>query len=97
MNLPIDAVLFFLAGYGATFVLVDSHLPIWSRLRDNVLMKHAFFEQLLGCYFCTGFWVGFGFSFHFYQSDLFSHCMLGLASAAISYIIHIIIQRLLDE
>lgn len=97
MNLTTETIQFYLAGYGITFILIDSYLPLWSQFRDKVLTKIAFFDKLLSCYFCTGFWVGFALSFHFYNLDLLSHVMLGIANAATAYVGHAFVKRLLHE
>lgn len=41
--------------YGITFVLCDAKLFL--RFREGLKAESAFFHDLLGCYFCTGFWV----------------------------------------
>jgi len=43
-----------LACYGITFFLLESSLTGF--LRD-FLCKNKFFEELLMCFFCSGFWV----------------------------------------
>ncbi len=48
-------VYFLLACYGLTFTLCDA--SIFERPRAFIRSKSQFVDDLLGCYFCTGFWV----------------------------------------
>jgi hypothetical protein len=49
--------------YGITSFFVESVMFLKPR---NLLSKIDFFNKLLRCMFCTGFWVGCGI--HFYSS-----------------------------
>jgi hypothetical protein len=57
MLLP-SLLLWCLAVYGITFLLADA--KILSFVREPLINRVKFFDGLLGCYFCTGFWVGIG-------------------------------------
>ncbi len=47
-------MIFLLACYGVTFVLCDA--KVTARPRAFV-RRITFLDQLLGCYFCVGFWI----------------------------------------
>lgn len=47
-----------LACFGITFLIADS--TVFSKPRNWLANKSRFIRSLLGCYFCTGFWVSLG-------------------------------------
>lgn len=51
-----EILIFILTCCGITFTIVDSYIakPIVNRLKGI----NKFFNKLLSCYACTGFWVG---------------------------------------
>jgi len=52
-------LIWILSIYGITFLIADSELL---GLPRNELRKISFFDKLLNCYFCVGFWVSLALS-----------------------------------
>lgn len=85
-------MIYLLACYGLTFALCDAKL--FSRPRTWVKEKCSFVEELLSCYFCTGFWSSIvvyasmyydGFTVDNWQRSLISTVASSFAGAAFSY------------
>jgi len=54
----IELLVYWFACYGLTFTLCDA--KILARPRRFLVSKSQVIRDLLGCYFCTGFWVSGG-------------------------------------
>jgi hypothetical protein len=52
-----DQLIVWMASYGMTFTLCDA--KILQRPRDWLVGRSKFWQELVECYFCTGFWVSF--------------------------------------
>lgn len=76
-----DVFLFYmLVYYGLTAIIVDS--KIVKPIREYLKGKSEFLKGLLGCYQCTGFWVGaLIFIFMPYSSFLLLDMAFASASA----------------
>lgn len=57
----VELAVWLLACYGIVFLLADS--TILAAPRGWLLRRSQFVANLLGCYFCLGFWVALGTSF----------------------------------
>lgn len=79
-----------LACYGVTFTLCDAKLTTRPR---QWLQRSSFVASLLGCYFCTGFWVSMGLSWlDGYQGV--DWLLMGFGGAAATYIINSVVMAL---
>lgn len=55
-------VLHILATYGLWYVIGQSSLPGWSKLRDRLMEKSETFGRFLLCPVCSGFWISLAFA-----------------------------------
>jgi len=95
-----DFLLWAAAVYGTTFGIKDAKLSEWPRRQ---LRKLKFFDELLSCSFCTGFWSGvLVLVLHRLSSsptllqpqDAATILLSGFAGAAASYTIDLGVQLL---
>ena len=91
-----DFLIFWLAVYGLTFTVVTSHLPLWAKLRDK-LKKHDFFDKLLGCSFCAGFWSSLVICWFVFPEVVLTpqHVVYGFAGATLAFLTDIFADALL--
>ena len=50
-----DLILYTIASYGLCYILMEA--KVLNFIRDKII-KIKFFEELLNCSLCTGFWTG---------------------------------------
>lgn len=92
-----DLLVWLLACYGITFVLCSAKLTAAPR---RWLCRWGFFRELLGCYFCSGFWVGFATAIWLMEEPVsaLSHglgaLLHGFAGATFSYALDALLRRL---
>lgn len=89
-----NIIIILLAFFGATFALKETSLL--NRPRSFLISLHPFFYNLLECYFCTGFWGGIFIYFcHFSIFSFREMIIYGLASAALSFLLNLLVDKLL--
>lgn len=77
----INLFLFIFGTIGITHIIVDSDMPIilWFK---KLVSKSSFLTKLLGCYQCTGTWVGFFSSYMLFPDiDLWQIFIAGCAGS----------------
>jgi hypothetical protein len=91
-----DFLFWILATYGATFGVKDAKLSKWPR---DKLRKLKFFDELLSCTFCTGFWAAIVVSILQQLSlggitvaDIPGLLVKGLAGAASVYVLDLLVR-----
>jgi len=85
-----DLLLYSLASYGLCHILMYG--KILSPLRDK-LVKIDFFNELLSCALCTGFWTGLIIGI---ISD-FNLFIFALYSASFCFVLHLITEIMLKK
>jgi hypothetical protein len=79
--------------YGLTFAIKESSLL--ARPRMALIKMHPFFFELLNCYFCTGWYAGLIlYLLNFSTFSLGSMITWGFSSAAISFLLNLIVDKL---
>jgi hypothetical protein len=78
-------MIFVLACYGLTFAVCDATLLSWPR---SYVRRIPFFDALLSCYFCAGFWCAAVVSVVYLTLTPAHHLVHALAGAASTYAIN---------
>jgi len=60
-----DLILFVLSAYAAWFVLTTAELPVWYKLREELMTRSVTFSKFILCPICSGFWTSLALSFVF--------------------------------
>jgi ABC-type Fe3+-siderophore transport system permease subunit len=71
---------------------------IFDSIRNRLIRFHPFFYGLFSCYFCVGFhagWIVYLLSFDYFNWR--TMILWGLAGAATSFLINLIVDKLLNE
>jgi len=91
-----NIVIILFAFYGLTFIIKDSSL--FDKPRIWLIRQHPLFYQLFSCYACVGFHAGYlVYLLSFDQFSFRDFILFGLAGASVSYIVDIVLQRLIRE
>jgi hypothetical protein len=92
-------LIFLLACYGLAFTICDAKL--FRAPRMWVRSRFRFFDELLSCYFCTGFWVSlsvailaYWFEYPILISKVWQCCFYGFAGASFCYGLDAVIRWL---
>jgi len=82
-------VVFLLASYAASFVVVNSHLPLWAWVRERLSRKWDILDALFSCNFCSGFWCAALLAPLLDMAEVWTleHLGMALAGASASYIL----------
>jgi len=89
----LHAIIILFSFFGLTYAIKETSL--FNRLRIFLLGIHAFFYELLNCFLCTGFWAGLiVFVIDRWLGWPGQLMLWGLASAAVSYITSIVLDKL---
>ena len=88
----IEQVAIWLAQYGMTFLLCDAKLA--QKPRDWLTQRSTFLRDLLGCHFCSGFWVSLLVSMYLYwppssHQTVFWVLLYAFSGAAVCYAVDI--------
>ena len=84
-----ELIVWMLACYGITFLLCSADLTAAPR---RLLRRVAFFDKLLACYFCTGFWVALATAYWLLQTPVWA-VLHGFAGATSCYALDVLIRR----
>ena len=96
MNNTLHTIIILCSFYAITFIAKQSIL--FDKPRIWLIRKSVFFYYLFECWFCTGYWAGLiVYLLSFSQFDFREFILFGLAGASVSYIIDIVLQRLMRE
>jgi hypothetical protein len=96
MSPILHTIIILCAFYGMTFILKDS--SIFDKPRIWLIRQHPVFYSLFSCYACVGFHSGYlVYLLSFHHFDWREFILFGLAGASVSYIVDIILQRLMRE
>jgi len=85
-----ELIVWLLACYGITFLLCGAELTAAPR---RWLCRLRFFEKLLGCYFCSGFWVALATAYWLLQTPAWA-VLHGFAGATSCYALDAVVRRL---
>lgn len=81
----VDFLLFLFAGIGITNLAVNA--SILDIPRDFVSSYSTFFEELIACMMCSGFWVGFLMGAAGGMNPLYSGAIISFASLISGYLV----------
>jgi hypothetical protein len=86
----VELMVWALASYGVTFLLCSAEVTALPR---RLVTRLWFFEKLLSCYFCTGFWISWGLAYWVLQTFMWS-LLHGFAGATFCYVLDAAVRRL---
>ena len=89
MSTP-ELIVWLLACYGMTFLLCSAKITAAPR---RLLCRGRFFDELLGCYFCSGFWVALATAYWLLQTPSWA-ILHGFAGATTCYALDALLRRL---
>ena len=86
-----DLLFYTLASYGLCYILMEA--KIFNFVRDKIT-KIKFFEELLNCSLCTGFWTGLLIGSYV---PIYNNIFFALYSSATCYFIYLVNSILLNK
>lgn len=89
---------FVLASYGLWFVVTQSELPLWHKLRDRLSLRSGTFAKLMLCPVCSGFWCSLAVAVTIEPTscltDVMARLVQALAGAAAVFLIEAHVTKL---
>jgi hypothetical protein len=86
-----DLIFYTLASYGLCYILMEA--KIFNFVRDKIT-KIKFFEDLLNCSLCTGFWTGLIIGTY---ASSYNNILFALYSSSSCYLIYLVNSILLNK